>query len=178
MGNLVGNEGKQESQESTPNTPEGAGSTGPEDAGGANAGADLEARLAEAERKAAALEAEKVELTADAEAWRQKQEDEKTDLEKAQTALAERDSALEAARLENARLKAATKFGIAEENLDLLTGSSAEELEARAGRLAELQQQSVEPPAPQSKTPKESLKSGVGDDPETPDNAFPASWNV
>lgn len=131
--------------------------------------------LEEARREAARYRVERNELRADAEAWRNQQEAEKTELQKATERLASQEDAVKALEAENTRLRLAARYGIAEENHDLLGSGSPEEIEDRAKRLAAMQKEQTRPP---SNTPVEQLGAAVRSEPETPPNAFPAGWPV
>lgn len=131
--------------------------------------------LEEARREAARYRVERNELRADAEAWRNQQEAEKTELQKATERLASQEEAVKALEVENTRLRLAARYGIAEENHDLLGSGSPEEIEDRAKRLAAMQKEQTRPP---SNTPVEQLGAAVRSEPETPPNAFPAGWPV
>lgn len=104
------------------------------------------------------------------------EDSEKSELQKAtEDAEAARADAA-AAKAEAARLRIATKHGIGEDHLELLTGSDDKELEANAMKLAALIKPSIEPPAqkkgawapfdpdegksPESKTPP--ISAGMG----------------
>ncbi|WP_308608633.1 hypothetical protein [uncultured Corynebacterium sp.] len=131
--------------------------------------------LEEARREAARYRTERNELRADAESWRTQQEAEKTELQKATERLASQEDAFKALEAENTRLRLAARYGIAEENHDLLGSGSPEEIEDRAKRLAAMQKEQTRPP---SNTPVEQLGAAVRSEPETPPNAFPAGWPV
>lgn len=131
--------------------------------------------LEEARREAARYRTERNELRADAESWRTQQEAEKTELQKATERLASQEDAVKALEAENTRLRLAARYGIAEENHDLLGSGSPEEIEDRAKRLAAMQKEQTRPP---SNTPVEQLGAAVRSEPETPPNAFPAGWPV
>lgn len=131
--------------------------------------------LEEARRQAARYRTERNELRADAENWRKQQDAEKTELQRAQERLASSEEALEALQAENTRLRLAARYGIAEENHDLLGSGSPEEIESRAKRLAAMQKEQAKPPV---NTPVEQLGAAIRPEPETPSNAFPASWPV
>ncbi|ALA68555.1 hypothetical protein [Corynebacterium lactis] len=131
--------------------------------------------LEEARREAARYRTERNELRADAESWRTQQEAEKTELQKTQETLTKRDEQFKALEAENIRLRLAAKYGIAEENHDLLGSGSPEEIEDRAKRLAVMQKEQTRPP---SNTPVEQLGAAIRPERETPPNAFPAGWPV
>lgn len=131
--------------------------------------------LEEARREAARYRTERNELRADAESWRTQQEAEKTELQKVTERLASQEDAFKALEAENTRLRLAARYGIAEENHDLLGSGSPEEIEDRAKRLAAMQKEQTRPP---SNTPVEQLGAAVRSEPETPPNAFPAGWPV
>lgn len=126
--------------------------------------------------ESASMRRQRNELRADAEAWREKQDAEKSELQRQQEQRAELEAKLADTAGENTRLRLAAKYGIAEENLDFLGSGSPEEIEARAKRLSELQQSQIEKPP--SNVPVEQLGGPRPKQDETPDNAFPPSWPV
>lgn len=126
--------------------------------------------------EAATMRRQRNELRADAEAWREKQDAEKSELQRQQEQRAELEAKLADTAAENTRLRLAAKYGIAEENLDFLGSGSPEDIEDRARRLAELQKQQIQ--APPSNVPVEQLGGPRPRSDETPDNAFPPSWPV
>ena len=62
----------------------------------------------------------------------------KTELEKLQERAERAEQELESARVEQTRLTVAAKHGITADHLDLLTGSTEEEIDAKASKLASL----------------------------------------
>lgn len=144
---------------------------------GAETPRDYEAEIRKLREEAARYRTERNELREDAEQWRATQEAEKSELQRAQEAMAAREKELADERLKNARLTAANQYGIAEENLDLLGAGSPEEIADRARRLAEMQK-AAQVAAPPSDTPRVQLKPGTGDEPPAADNAFPSDWIV
>lgn len=85
---------------------------------------------------------------------------------------------LEAARSEVTRLRIATRYGIAEDDFDLLGTGSEEDIERRAQRIAALQAQSA-PPAvtATAKRPAENLRPGALPAPEVEsDDSYPREW--
>lgn len=120
---------------------------------------------------------ERNEYRADAEKFREMQDAEKTELQRAQEALeAERNKATEF-QVELARSKALFKYGISEDNADLL-GLNPETFDDNAKRLAELQAQAAKRAAPPSDYPVENLKPGASSKEEAPDYSFPDVWPV
>ncbi|MDO4928956.1 MAG: hypothetical protein Q3976_07860 [Corynebacterium sp.] len=136
---------------------------------------DYEKEIAELRRESAKYRTQRNELQADAEAYRKQQEAEKTELQRAQESINQYQSQFEAIQAENLRLRLASKYGIAEENIDLLGSGDAESLEDRAQRIAEMQKKAVTPPP--SQTPVEKLGAVHRDDSNPPD-AFPSNWPV
>lgn len=76
------------------------------------------------------------------------EDSEKSELQKAMEAAETAQRELAATRSESARLRIATKHGISEDHLDLLTGADEDELEAKAAKLAALIKPTNEEPAP------------------------------
>lgn len=72
-----------------------------------------------------------------AQLWQKHLDSQKTEDEKRAETEKQRASEIEALRTENAQLKAATKFGLTADDLQLLNGISADVFEERAAALAE-----------------------------------------
>lgn len=120
---------------------------------------------------------ERNEYRADAEKFREMQDAEKTELQRAQEALeAERNKATQF-QVELARSKALPKYGISEENADLL-GSDPEKFDDNAKRLGELQAQAAKRAAPPSDYPVENLKPGASSKEDVTDYSFPDALPV
>ena len=83
-----------------------------------------------------------------AEKLQELEEAKKSELQKAQEAADKAQKQAEEALAEAARLRIAAKHGIGEDHLDLLTGSSDDELEAKAQKLSALIKSTTEEPAP------------------------------
>jgi hypothetical protein len=120
-----------------------------------------------------ALRADKEKLTGERDSFKQKVESAEaaslSDLEKAQR---ERDAAVEASNKsagDAARLRAAVKFGIDEDDLDLLGNGTEDEILARAERLAS---RFKADPVPGK--PRESMPRGGGDPDAEPEETDPA----
>lgn len=103
----------------------------------------------------------------------------KSEAEKTAEARAKAEKEAADARSEANRLRAAIKYGLDEEDLDLLGSGDAEQIEARAKRLAERFSAKDEPP----RRPRERLRSGATsvDKPEKSDPAslaadVPRGW--
>lgn len=95
------------------------------------------------------------------EAWQDSQKTEQQKAEDAAKALqSERDTAL----TEAARLRAAIAHGLTEDDLDLIGGSTPEEIEQRAEKLAaRLQAQQTQTPPPDPRLGRENTPTGTGD---------------
>lgn len=120
---------------------------------------------------------ERNEYRADAEKFREMQDTEKTELQRAQEALeAERNKATPS-QVELARSKALSKYGISEDNADLL-GSDPRKFDDNAKRLAELQAQAAKRAAPPSDYPVDEMKPGAASKQDAPDYSFPDAWPV
>ncbi len=76
-----------------------------------------------------------------------------------------------------ARTQALAKYGISEDNADLL-GDDPEKFDANAQRLGELQAQAAKRTAPPSDYPMEDLKPGASDKQSAPDFAYSSKWAV
>jgi len=86
-----------------------------------------------------------------------------TEAEKAAAALAEAQKTAETSTTEVLRLRALVKHGLDEEDLDLLGSGTAEEIDARAARLAA---RSSAPKTPAGRKPQERLRGGGDPDVE------------
>lgn len=138
---------------------------------------DYKQALANANKEAARYRVERNELRGDAQKYRELQEAEKTELQRTQEALETARNEAQQAQVELARAQALAKYGIAEDNADLL-GSDPEKFEQNAQRLGQLQAQAAKRSAPPSDYPVEKLVPGASSPKETPDTAFPSSWPV
>ena len=128
-------------------------------------------------KESARYRTERNELRADAEKYREIQDAEKTELQRAQEALEAERTKANQFQVELARSKALSKYGISEENADLL-GSDPEKFDDNAKRLGELQAQAAKRATPPSDYPVENLKPGASSREDAPDYSFPASWPV
>ncbi|AKK11693.1 hypothetical protein [Corynebacterium uterequi] len=157
--------------------PETAADAAAEAKGGELTLEDYKAELAKVRKEAAKYRTERNELRGDAEKYRQAREDEKTDLEKTVEKLAASEARIKALEADKQRLLVVSRFGIAEDNLDLL-GDDPEKFEANAEKIAALQQAQAKRHGPPSEVPLESLHSGASDGPEDKDDSFPEDWPV
>ncbi|GAB3946767.1 hypothetical protein [Corynebacterium tapiri] len=138
---------------------------------------DLEKALAKARKEAARYRTERNDLRGDAEKYREAKEAEKSELEKAQEANARLQRDYEAMQAQNKRLQVVSRFGITEDNIDLL-GNDPEKFEANAERIAALQKAEARRPGPPSDYPREYLKPGSSEPENTPDYNYLAAWPV
>lgn len=137
----------------------------------------LQHELRKAREEAARYRVERNEYRTDAEKFREQQEAEKSELQRAQEAQAELEQKYQTLNAENQRLKIVARFGISEDNIDLL-GSDPEKFEANAERIAALQVESARRSGPPSDVPVEDLRPGASVPEAGPDYAFPADWPV
>ncbi|MDK8497569.1 hypothetical protein QP916_02670 [Corynebacterium accolens] len=128
-------------------------------------------------KESARYRTERNELRADAEKYREIQEAEKTELQRAQEALEAERTKAHQFQVELARSKALSKYGISEENADLL-GADPDKFDDNAKRLGELQAQAAKRAAPPTDYPVEDMKPGASSKEDTPDYSFPAGWPV
>lgn len=138
-------------------------------------GEDLQAALRKAREEAARYRVERNEFREDAEKFREQQEAEKSELQKAQEAAAEHEAMIAKLQADNARLQVVTRFGIAEENIDLL-GSDPEKFESNAQRIAALQEADAKRDGPPLEVPLADMKPGSSQPADAPDNSFPQEW--
>lgn len=138
---------------------------------------DYKAALAEVRAEAAASRVELKELRTIAEKYKEIQDAEKTELQRAQEALeAERTRATQL-DVELKRAQALAKYGISEDNADLL-GNDPEKFEANAQRIGALQAEAAKKSAPPSDYPVEDLKPGASSSQPVNDFGYPSNWPV
>jgi hypothetical protein len=101
---------------------------------------EMEAELRKVRNEAAQRRISNRELEERAQKWQEYEESQKTELQKLQDALAEREQKLSAYQLKETKLDVAKEFGLDSEDAELLTGSDeatirkqAEKLKARLG---------------------------------------------
>ena len=101
---------------------------------------ELEAELRNVRNEAASRRITNRELEQQAQKWKEYEDSQKTELQKLQEALAEKDSKLSTYELKEKKFEVAKEFGLDVEDADLLTGSDeatirkqAERLQARLG---------------------------------------------
>lgn len=138
---------------------------------------DYKAALAKANAEAAKYRVERNEFRDDAQKFREIQEAEKTDLQRAEEALAAARAESQKYQVELARSQALAKYGISEDNADLL-GADPEKFEANAARIGALQAEAAKKAAPPSDYPIEDMKPGASTQQDTPDLSYPAHWPV
>lgn len=125
-----------------------------------------------------ALRAQNEELKPLADAARQAEEAQKTELQKLQEAQAEKDKKVFELEAENTRLRLAQVYGLAEEDLNLLGTGSSEQMEANAKRLQELHAAATKADSAPSLRPVDSMKPGNSEKKSAEDAAYPAHWAV
>lgn len=104
-------------------------------------------------------------------------EAQKTEVERATDRAAAAEQALAERERELNVLRAAAKYGIPEEDHDLLGSGTPEELDARAARIAAMRQTSAPTPPPPTDRPVEGLRPGASPTPPAPaDTSYPAAW--
>lgn len=115
----------------------------------ANAGSGAPARLPDDHPLVKAFTATKTELAAARTKVQQFEDANRSDLERATGARDSEKARADNAEAEAARLRSALKHGLSVDDLDLLGNGTADEIEARAARLAErLGSSTTPPPAP------------------------------
>lgn len=107
-----------------------------------------------------------------------REEANKTELQKAQEALAKRDQDFTDLQTRNNRLELANIHHIPADDIDLIGSGTREEMEARAARLGALYTASAaRPTPPPTDRPVEGLRPGATPEPPKPvDNSYPANW--
>lgn len=138
---------------------------------------DYKVALANVRAEAAASRVELKELRPIANKYKEIQDAEKTELQRAQEALeAERTRATQL-DVELKLAQALAKYGITEDNADLL-GTDPEKFEANAKRLGELQAEAARKAAPPTDYPVEDLKPGASGREPVKDFTYPSNWPV
>lgn len=96
---------------------------------------ELKAELKRVRQEAASRRIANRELEDKAKLWEQHQESQKTELQKLQDQIAERDKKLSAYEFDQKRLAVLKEFKLEEDDLDLLTGSDEETIRKQAEKL-------------------------------------------
>lgn len=116
---------------------------------------ELKAELKRVRQEAASRRIANRELEEQAKKWREYEESQKTELQKLQEALAERDQKLTSYELKEKKLGLIEEFGLEKDDLDLLTGSDeasnrkiAETLKARYEKLGGKKEDTTERRSP------------------------------
>lgn len=136
----------------------------------------LRKQLADARKEAARYRNERNDLKDDAQAWRDKQEAEKSEIERLQEQNAANEKRLAEVEAERLTLTVAQSYGLKPDDIALLGSGDKETLEARAARISELYEQAAPQHAAPNGRPLESMRSGAGEAEEKPDNAYPSNW--
>lgn len=111
-------------------------------------------------------------------AHQEQQEANKTELQKAQEALAARDKEFADLQTGYTRLELAAMHNIPPDDIDLIGSGTREEMEARAARLGALHAANAKTPPPPTNRPVEGLRPGASPEPPKPeDDAYPAAWS-
>jgi hypothetical protein len=106
----------------------------------------------------------------------EREEANKTELQKAQEALQTREREFADLQTGYIRLELAAIHNIPPDDIDLIGSGSREEMEARAARLGALHATTKTPPPP-SDRPVEGLRPGATPEPPKPaDDTYPAAW--
>lgn len=103
----------------------------------------------------------------------------KTELQRATERAQTLEQQLAAAQQQTQLLGYAAKYGIPEEDYDLLGSGTPEEMESRAVRIAHMREAAIgqQPAIPPSNRPVESLRPGASPQPPKPaDNSYPEAW--
>ncbi|WP_156765704.1 hypothetical protein [Mycobacterium sp. 1245499.0] len=136
---------------------------------------DYEAEIAKLRREAAGYRTKLREAEPIVKAHQEREEANKTELQKAQEALAEREREFADLQLGYTRLELAAIHNIPPDDIHLIGSGSREEMEANAARLGSLFASS--PKAPPSDRPVEGLRPGAAPEPPKPeDDSYPESW--
>lgn len=138
---------------------------------------EYEAEIAKLRRSEAGYRTRARDSETKAKAYDEWQESQKSEIQRETDARTAAETELATTRAEIARLRVAAKYGIPEEDHDLLGSGTPEELDARGARLAALRQSSTPPPPPPTDRPVEGLRPGASPNPPAaPDNSYPAAW--
>lgn len=106
----------------------------------------LRAELSKVRKEAAARRVSERELKAQADKWKEYEESQKSELQKLQDAVAERDKKLAEREADVLRAKIARKHNVSDDDLDLLVGDEAN-MERLAKRLGKSEEQGNRSPA-------------------------------
>lgn len=156
-------------------TPPPAEPAKPEEPKGPRSPEDYEAEIQRLRRESAGYRTKLREAEPIVKAHQEREEANKTELQKAQEALAAREREFADLQLSNTRLELAAIHNIPPDDIHLIGSGSREEMEANAARLGALF--SAAPKAPPSDRPVEGLRPGAAPEPPKPeDDSYPESW--
>lgn len=133
-------------------------------------------KIKDSNREAAALRARLKEYEEREQAAR---EADMTELQRAQERAAQYEKDLTDERQKTQLLGFAAKYGIPEDDYDLLGSGTPEEMESRAVRIAHMREAAIgqQPTTPPSNRPVESLRPGASPQPPVrADNSYPEAW--
>ncbi len=138
---------------------------------------DYEAEIQKLRREAAGYRTKLRETEPIVKAHQEQVEANKTELQRAQEALAARDQEYADLQVGYTRLELAALHNIPPDDIDLIGSGSREDMEARAARLGALYATTTKTPAPPSDRPVEGLRPGANPEPpKSVDNSYPANW--
>lgn len=137
---------------------------------------DYEAEISKLRKEAAGYRTKLREAEPVLKQHQEREEANKTELQRAQEALAAKERALADLQMVNARMELAAIRNIPPDRIHLIGSGSREEMEVNAAQLGELFS-TTKPPAPPSDRPVEGLRPGATPEPPKPvDNSYPANW--
>lgn len=149
----------------------------PEDPKGPRSPEDYEAEIQKLRKESAGYRTKLREAEPLVKAHQEREEANKTELQRAQEALATRERDYADLMVSNARLELAAIYNVPPEDIDLIGSGTREEMEARAARVGALNASTTRTPAPPSNRPLEGLRPGATPEPPQPvDNSYPANW--
>lgn len=149
----------------------------PEDQKGSRSPEDYEAEIQKLRRESAGYRTKLREAEPIVKAHQEREEANKTELQKAQEALAAREREFADLQVGYTRLELAAIHNVPPDDIDLIGSGSREEMEARAARIGALHAANTKTPSPPSDRPVEGLRPGATPEPPKPvDNSYPANW--
>ncbi|MFV8317124.1 hypothetical protein [Mycobacterium sp. 23] len=148
-----------------------------EDQKGPRSPEDYEAEIQKLRRESAGYRTKLREAEPIVKAHQEREEANKTELQKAQEALATREREFADLQVGYTRLELAAIHNVPPDDIDLIGSGSREDMEARAARIGALHAANTKTPAPPSDRPVEGLRPGASPEPPKPeDDSYPTAW--
>jgi hypothetical protein len=149
----------------------------PEEPKGPRSPEDYEAEIQKLRKESAGYRTKLREAEPLVKAHQEREEANKTELQRAQEALATREKDYADLQVGYTRLELAAIHNVPPDDIDLIGSGTREEMEARAARVGALNASTTRTPAPPSDRPVEGLRPGATPEPPKPvDTTYPAGW--